>query len=152
VDTDSDGIGNNADLDDDGDMWPDAHPDWAPLDSTEWIDSDGDGIGNTADSDDDNDGTPDESDAYPYDSDNDGWGDAFEAQCDRALHVVAGDQVQACNIGDLLQHGTYLDVLEIEVERFAAKGTHHRPARGRQLDEVHTIGHSGSHRCRKRYP
>ncbi|SVE19431.1 uncharacterized protein METZ01_LOCUS472285, partial [marine metagenome] len=81
TDTDSDGIGNNADTDDDGDMWPDAHPDWAPLDSSEWIDSDGDGIGNNADADDDNDGTPDASDTYPYDFDNDGWGDAFEAQC-----------------------------------------------------------------------
>ena len=81
TDTDGDGTGNNADTDDDDDMWPDDHPDWAPLDSSEWIDSDGDGIGNNADADDDNDGTPDGDDTYPYDYDNDGWGDAFETAC-----------------------------------------------------------------------
>ncbi len=38
-DTDDDGIGNLADIDDDGDGYPD-HSDGFPLDKTEWLDSD----------------------------------------------------------------------------------------------------------------
>ena len=58
VDTDKDGIGNNADPDDDNDGFNDAQ-DTFPLDPTEWVDTDNDGIGNNADADDDNDGMPD---------------------------------------------------------------------------------------------
>ena len=54
VDTDGDGIGNNADTDDDGDEVPDTE-DAFPLDATEAYDADGDGIGDNADEDDDND-------------------------------------------------------------------------------------------------
>ncbi|MDP6934874.1 MAG: hypothetical protein QGG40_18275, partial [Myxococcota bacterium] len=73
ADSDGDGIedGDEGTEDSDGDGTADY------LDE----DSDGDGIGNNADADDDNDGTPDGSDTYPYDFDNDGWGDAFETQC-----------------------------------------------------------------------
>ena len=67
LDTDSDGIGNNADLDDDGDGVDDG-VDLFPLDGTESVDADGDGIGDNADPDDDNDGIEDSLDAYPFDS------------------------------------------------------------------------------------
>jgi len=66
TDTDSDGIPNVTDLNDDGDIEPDA-TDAFPLDPTEWLDSDGDGLGNNADSDDDNDGVLDGSDDFPLD-------------------------------------------------------------------------------------
>ena len=49
------GIGNNADVDDDGDGIPDTE-DAFPLDPDETTDSDGDGIGNNEDDDDDGDG------------------------------------------------------------------------------------------------
>ncbi|MFT4925209.1 MAG: Leucine-rich repeat (LRR) protein, partial [Phenylobacterium sp.] len=67
VDTDFDGIGNTADLDDDNDGIPDTL-DAFPLDSTEIADTDGDGIGNNADTDDDNDGVLDAADDFPLDS------------------------------------------------------------------------------------
>ena len=44
VDTDHDGLGNNADTDDDGDNVADSS-DAFPLDSTEWNDVNGDGEG-----------------------------------------------------------------------------------------------------------
>ena len=66
IDTDGDGTGNNADLDDDNDTYPDTDDDF-PLDATEWLDTDGDGIGNNADPNDDNDAIPDENDAFPLD-------------------------------------------------------------------------------------
>ncbi|MCX2760792.1 hypothetical protein OQJ75_20620, partial [Vibrio sp. 14G-20] len=80
IDTDLDGQGNNADLDDDNDGLPDTveiengtnpllsdtdgdgvsdKDDAFPLDKTETIDTDHDGQGNNADLDDDNDGLPD---------------------------------------------------------------------------------------------
>jgi Thrombospondin type 3 repeat len=55
VDTDGDGIGNNADLDDDGDGLPDSSDDF-PLDNSEQKDLDGDGIGDRSDPDIDGDG------------------------------------------------------------------------------------------------
>ncbi|MDP7003374.1 MAG: hypothetical protein QF911_07415, partial [Candidatus Thalassarchaeaceae archaeon] len=151
VDTDSDGIGNNADTDDDGDMWPDAHPDWAPLDSSEWIDSDGDGIGNNADADDDNDGTPDGSDTYPYDFDNDGWGDAFEAQCGTSAtsatdfpadndadtvgttaSVDSSGAPNGVNLCDALDddddNDGYLDIITTTVELCSEGGTAYNPS------------------------
>ena len=56
-----DGIGNNADTDDDGDDEPDLS-DAFPLDPAETTDTDGDGIGNNADTDDDGDGVEDNND------------------------------------------------------------------------------------------
>ena len=64
LDTDQDGIGNLADLDDDNDGVPDAS-DAFPLDLTEQLDTDGDGIGNNRDTDDDNDGVLDVADLDP---------------------------------------------------------------------------------------
>ena len=60
-------MGNNADLDDDGDGVAD-DADAFPLDATESLDSDNDGIGNNTDDDDDNDGVTDALDAFPLDS------------------------------------------------------------------------------------
>jgi hypothetical protein len=57
-DTDKDGIGNNADTDDDGDGVLDSD-DPFPLDASESLDTDSDGIGNNADTDDDGDGVLD---------------------------------------------------------------------------------------------
>ena len=71
LDTDSDGVGNNADA--------------FPNDSSESIDTDSDGIGNNADQDDDGDGVSDASDAFPLDAseqtdtDGDGVGDNADA-------------------------------------------------------------------------
>ena len=65
-DNDGDGIGDNADPNDDNDIRNDDE-DAFPFDSTEWEDTDGDGIGNNADIDDDNDGVPDEEDRDPLD-------------------------------------------------------------------------------------
>ena len=59
LDTDSDGIADNADTDDDNDGVLDIN-DALPLDASESVDTDGDGIGNNADLDDDNDGFSDE--------------------------------------------------------------------------------------------
>ncbi len=78
VDTDGDGVGNNADLDDDGDGRPDSS-DVFPLNAAEWQDTDGDGIGNNSDPDIDGDGIANGSDSFPKDmlatTDTDGDGD-----------------------------------------------------------------------------
>ena len=80
----SNGIGDNADLDDDEDGVPDTE-DAFPLDSTETLDSDEDGVGNTADPDDDNDGLFDTTeintigtDPLLADTDGDGLSDGDE--------------------------------------------------------------------------
>ncbi|RYZ89043.1 MAG: hypothetical protein EOO68_25810, partial [Moraxellaceae bacterium] len=79
-DSDADGIGDNADPDDDNDSILDA-ADKFPFDPKENKDFDGDGIGDNADSDDDNDGVVDTADALPFnakeqkDNDGDGLGD-----------------------------------------------------------------------------
>ena len=64
MDTDNDGIGNNADTDDDGDGVADT-ADAFPLNKDESVDTDGDGIGNNADTDDDGDGILDAADPDP---------------------------------------------------------------------------------------
>ena len=93
VDTDGDGVGNNADIDDDGQIsgnaeapgnndWTDAEEEACgtdPLDPTSVpADNDGDYICDIVDTDDDNDGVPDSLDAFPTDeteaADNDGDG------------------------------------------------------------------------------
>ena len=89
IDTDGDGIGNNADDNDDNDLAPDVFDEF-PLDPTEILDTDGDGYGNNSDlfpldgndwADADGDGVGDNSDAFPFDpnesvdSDGDGVGD-----------------------------------------------------------------------------
>ncbi|MDC6459566.1 hypothetical protein PQY66_04415, partial [Luminiphilus sp.] len=76
LDTDQDGIGNNADPDDDGDGVLD-QDDAFPLDPDESADTDGDGIGDVRDDDDDDDGILDSEDDSPrgegyLDSDGDG--------------------------------------------------------------------------------
>ena len=65
-DDDRDGIGNNADTDDDGDGIADTD-DHFPLLAAEWRDYDIDMVGDVADFDDDNDGVSDWMDAYPLD-------------------------------------------------------------------------------------
>lgn len=65
-DNDGDGIGDNADPNDDNDPLNDDE-DAFPFDPTEWEDTDLDGIGNNADDDDDNDGVPDAEDRDPKD-------------------------------------------------------------------------------------
>ncbi|MDP6318663.1 MAG: hypothetical protein QF500_04695, partial [Candidatus Thalassarchaeaceae archaeon] len=81
-DTDSDGICNFRDDDDDGDGYIDTE-DSFPLDSNEWNDTDYDGIGDNSDDDDDDDGWTDvdeylcgtnplEGSSRPTDTDNDG--------------------------------------------------------------------------------
>ena len=67
IDTDSDGISNNADTDDDNDGVNDSS-DAFPLDATESVDTDSDGIGNNADTDDDGDGVEDGVDVFPLDA------------------------------------------------------------------------------------
>ena len=64
TDTDSDGIPDIIDPDDDNDGYLD-DLDAFPLDPTEWFDTDNDGIGNNAD----------------LDDDNDGWSDITEIDC-----------------------------------------------------------------------
>jgi len=54
ADFDGDGVGDNADLDDDNDLVLDAN-DAFPMDPYETIDTDGDGVGNNADLNDDGD-------------------------------------------------------------------------------------------------
>ena len=95
IDTDSDGIGNNADTDDDGDSVLDGD-DAFPLDATESIDTDADGIGNNADTDDDNDGVPDVNDSLPLDPSNDSDGDGIpnngDAYPENSLYTKDSDQ------------------------------------------------------------
>ena len=85
LDTDSDGVGNNTDEDDDGDGVSDV-VDAFPLDATETVDTDSDGTGNNADTDDDGDSILDGDDAFPndalysIDSDSDGMPDVWETR------------------------------------------------------------------------
>jgi hypothetical protein len=87
LDTDSDGIGNNADVDDDGDGVNDVN-DAFPLNPNEALDTDGDGLGNNTDADDDGDGVNDVNDAFPLnpneslDNDSDGIGNNADVDDD----------------------------------------------------------------------
>ena len=87
LDTDNDGVGNNADTDDDNDGVLDSS-DAFPLDPSETTDTDSDGVGNNADTDDDNDGVLDGNDAFPLnpnetqDTDNDGIGNNADTDDD----------------------------------------------------------------------
>jgi len=87
VDSDGDGIVDNADADDDGDGVAD-ELDAFPLDASESLDTDQDGTGNNADADDDNDGVLDTFDAFPLDAaetidtDSDGTGDNADTDDD----------------------------------------------------------------------
>ena len=84
-DTDGDGIGDNADQDDDGDDWSDALEEMCLTDALSAtsvpLDTDSDGICDTIDEDDDDDLVPDFDDIFPLDSkewedlNNDGLGD-----------------------------------------------------------------------------
>lgn len=67
VDTDGDGVGDNADKDSDGDGYPDSK-DRFPADPNEWEDKNGNGIGdNSENKDTDGDGVPDSKDKFPND-------------------------------------------------------------------------------------
>ena len=113
-DTDSDGIANTVDRDDDGDGVPDA-VDAFHLDSAEWMDTDGDGTGDNADAlpldprerldtdgdglgdfyadvDDDGDGVLDSDDQYPLDTDNDGIENGDETDDDNDGVADADDR------------------------------------------------------------
>jgi hypothetical protein len=85
VDTDNDGAGDNADLDDDGDGASDTL-DAFPLDPDETADTDDDGVGDNTDTDDDADGVLDTADACPLDAgetrDSDGDGVCDNADAD----------------------------------------------------------------------
>ena len=87
LDSNTNGIPDEFDWDDDGDGVNDAQ-DQFPLDPSEQFDTDSDGIGNNADLDDDNDGHPDNRDAFPFsanehlDSDNDGIGNRTDTDDD----------------------------------------------------------------------
>jgi hypothetical protein len=100
IDSDGDGIGENADSDNDNDNDNDGIADTEdafPFDATETVDTDNDGIGNSVDTDDDGDGVADADDVFPLnanesvdtdldgignngdsDDDNDGMSDAWE--------------------------------------------------------------------------
>ena len=91
-DTDGDGTGDNADLNDDGDAWSDADEIDCGSDAYDPAsvpdDYDGDGVCDTVDSDDDGDGINDVDDAFPidageqYDLDGDGIGDEADTDMD----------------------------------------------------------------------
>jgi len=91
-DFDRDGIGDNADLDDDNDGYND-DIDAFPNNPYEWIDTDGDSIGDNSDDDSDNDGYTDMDESllgtdpllasdYPADMDNDFVPDAIDNDLD----------------------------------------------------------------------
>ena len=90
MDTDGNGVGNNADIDDDGDGVLDI-ADAFPLDSSESVDTDTDGTGDNADLDDDGDGwddsleilagtDPTSSSSFPKDTNKNGIPDSLELE------------------------------------------------------------------------
>ena len=99
VDTDADGIGNNADTDDDNDGVADVD-DAFPLDASESLDTDADGIGNNTDTDDDNDGAADTEDAFPLDASESWTMDGIGNSAD------ADDETMVSQIQMMLFHST----------------------------------------------
>ena len=90
IDSDSDGLTDFYDPDDDNDGVLDKE-DELPTNPSETSDSDGDGVSDNADVDDDNDGTPDDEDKFPLDpaesedSDGDGLGNNADTDDDNDL-------------------------------------------------------------------
>jgi hypothetical protein len=95
ADIDNDGIGDNADTDDDNDGVPDASDNCPVVSNSDQLNSDNDAQGNVCDADDDNDGTEDDQDAFPLDAsevaDNDGDGTGDNADTDDDNDEVADD-------------------------------------------------------------
>ena len=104
LDTDSDGIGNNADMDDDGDGVADDN-DSFPLDASETLDADGDSVGDNSDvypnnaletADSDHDGLGDNSDPFPLDPFN-----SLFSYTDNGINVTVTGCKNTCS-GNLL--------------------------------------------------
>ncbi len=95
ADIDNDGIGDNADTDDDNDGVPDASDNCPVVSNSDQLNSDNDAQGNACDADDDNDGAVDDQDAFPLDAsevaDNDGDGTGDNADTDDDNDEVADD-------------------------------------------------------------
>jgi len=96
LDSDSDGLDNICDPDDDNDGIADAGDNCPLAPNSDQIDTDGDGQGNACDSDDDNDTVPDGTDNCPLivnpdqeDSDGDGIGDACKVPAGLSLGIDA---------------------------------------------------------------
>ena len=133
VHSDSDGVCDTLDLDDDDDGYADPW-DAFPKDATETSDNDGDGVGDNADNDDDNDGWSDSDEAncnsnpnyatlvpidldgdgvcdlIDLDDDGDGWSDSDEANCssdpnNAALVPIDLDGDRVCDLVDLDDDG-----------------------------------------------
>ena len=114
IDTDSDGIGNAVDEDDDGDGYLDVN-DSFPLDAAEHQDTDGDGVGNNTDSDDDGDDVQ-TGDEFPlnadeaFDTDGDGIGDNADLDADGDGIVDTRRYAVSAQYGDLVS----LEVFDID--------------------------------------
>ena len=105
TDSDSDGIPDRLDPDDDNDNVRDT-ADAFPLDSTETVDTDSDGTGNNADTDDDGDSVLDSADAYPLislgsrsDTDGDGRPNDCDSTC-QAEGMAADDDDDGDGVAD----------------------------------------------------
>ena len=90
LDTDSDGICDTLDSDDDGDYVEDAN-DTFPLDASEWEDTDNDNIGNNADSDDDGDGFSDNDEIACGSDPLDGWNQPSDFDSDGICDLQDSD-------------------------------------------------------------
>jgi hypothetical protein len=88
VDTDRDGIGNNADSDDDGDGVADSS-DAFPLDSSESVDTDSDGIGDNSDN------CRTTANADQADADGNGTGDVCETTTEKTITANRDNSVHS---------------------------------------------------------
>jgi len=145
-DTDYDGKGDNADLDDDGDGYSDFDelerclPHTDHLDHMDFpLDSDGDGECNTVDLDDDGDGFSDEEDVFPldgrewYDTDGDGIGNTLDTDDDNDGYMDAYDDLpldptdwsdlDADGVGDIADFDDDGDGYNDSVDEFPRDGT-----------------------------
>jgi hypothetical protein len=102
-DHDGDGLGDNADPDDDNDLVPDGTDNCPLVANPDQADTDGDGVPNACgDLDDDNDGTPDldhdgQGDVCDADDDADGLPDvrdAYPLQPDYLVSVILSEQIK----------------------------------------------------------